>query len=349
MPLKRFFCPDNEQIECAKCLAENGCRMASRCCARPVLKLMYEGQREWKGIPSTTQLMRGTMEAFLSIIHDYAASPDKMAFMLHGTGTHKMLEDHGDDISKAELDYSDEQGSVRPDLIESEGGKNILIDYKTSSSFAVAKALGIYMEDTPVLDPVTQKPLFFKSGAKKGKLKTRKEKRIDPKIADLRDYALQLNNYRIGIESGRVLQAPDGKFYPKAEAPEGSKKIKIHAIRVQALVRDGGTFIAKGRGVERNVYLIEVPRVPDAQIKEYFARKRKDLMTALEQGAWVTPCNDIEKWNDRKCTDFCNVNKFCPYWIEKYSKDASGNVTEDSQEQLDEDGCPKKEGDNGDS
>lgn len=342
MPLKSFKCPDREEIECSKCIAENGCRMASRCCARPVLKLMYDGQREWKGIPSTTQLIRGTMEAFLSIKYDYAASPDKMAFMLHGTGTHKMLEGHGDDISKAELDYSDEQGSVRPDLIETEGGKNTLIDYKTSSSFAVAKALGIYFEDTLVLDPRNNQPIVYKSGAKKGKYKTKKVRHCDPKLADVRDWALQLNNYRIGIEKGEILQGPDNKFYPKASAPEGSVKIKIHAIRVQALVRDGGTVVALSRGIERNVYLIDVPKVPDDQIKEYFAKKRKDLLTALEQGAWVTPCNDIEKWNDRKCTDFCNVNIHCPYWKEKYSKDVAGKV-DGTPEDLEDDGAPKED------
>jgi hypothetical protein len=302
---------------------------------------MYDGQREWKGIPSTTQLIRGTMAAFLEIKHAYAASPDKMAFMLHGTGTHKMLEDHGDDISKAELDYSDEMGSVRPDLIETEGGINILIDYKTSSSFAVAKALGIYHEDVPVMDEKTGKQAVFKTGAKKGKFKTRKEVRIDPKLADLRDWALQLNNYRIGIEKGMVLQGPDNQFYPKDIAPKGSKKIKISAIRVQALVRDGSTVVAISRGIDRNVYLIDVPKVPDKEIKEYFARKRKDLLTALEQGSWVTPCNDFEKWNDRKCTDFCNVNIHCPYWIEKYSKLVEGVVPDAGMDELDENGCPK--------
>ena len=341
MPLKSFICPDKEQIECVKCVAEDGCRMKTRCCARPVLKLMMAQQREWKGIVSTTQLLKGTMEAFLAIIHDFALSPDKLAFILHGSGTHKMLEEQGDDISKAELDYSDAEGSIRPDLIETEGGKNILIDYKICGSFAVAKSMGIYFEDVPVLDPETNEQIRYKSGAKKGKLKTRKERHFDPKLADLRDWALQLNNYRIGIERGEILQSPDGLFHPKALAPKGSKKIKIHAIRVQALVRDGGTVVAISRGIDRNVYLIDVPKVPDQEIKDYFKRKRDDLLQAVKQGHWETPCNDLERWNDRKCTEFCTVKTFCPYWINKYSKNVDQDQVADADmETIGDDGCP---------
>jgi len=344
MPLKSFKCPDSNEIECSKCIAENGCRMKSRCAARPVLKLMYNSQREWKGVASTTQLIKGTMSSFLEIKHDYTVSPDKMAFMIHGSGTHKMLEEQGDDTSKAELDYSDARGSVRPDLIETEGGKNVLIDYKICGSFQVAKALGYYFEDVPVVDPITEQPILYKTGAKKGKVKTRKEKRQDPKLADLRDWALQLNNYRIGIERGEILQSPDGKFHPKALAPKGSVKIKIHAIRVQALVRDGGTIIAISRGVDRNIYLIDVPKVPDQDIKDYFKRKKDDLAQALKQGYWSTPCNDLERWNDRKCTEFCNVNRFCPYWIDKYSKNVDqDSVAEADMGQLGADGCPKSD------
>jgi hypothetical protein len=340
MPLKSFICPDREEIECSKCIAENGCRMEQRCCARPVLKLMSQTERVWKGIPSTTQLLKGTMEAFLMLVHDFAVSPDKLAFIINGSGTHKMLEEQGDEISKAELDYSDERGSIRPDLIETEGGKNILIDYKITGSFAVAKAQGIYFEDVPVLgeDGVQ---LRYKTGQKKGKLKTRKERRVDPKLADVRDWALQLNNYRVGIERGEILQGPDGRFYAKATAPKGSKKIKIHAIRVQALVRDGGTVVAISRGVERNVYLIDIPKVPDQDIKDYFKRKRDDLLQAMKDGHWETPCNDLERWNDRKCTDFCNVKRFCPYWINKYSQNVDQDKLADADMgQIGDDGCP---------
>lgn len=343
MPLRSFKCPDNEEILCENCLAENGCRMKERCCARPVLKAMAAQQREWKGIPSTTQLIKGTMQSFLEIKHEYALSPDKMAFTLHGSGVHRMLEEQGDDVSKAELDYSDDRGSVRPDVIESEGGKNILLDYKVCGSFAVQKSLGIYFEDEPVLDPITGKQVLYKTGAKKGKPKTKKAKRIDPKLADIRDWALQLNNYRIGIERGEIVQAPDGKFYDKKGAPKGCHKIKIHAMKVQALVRDGGTVIAISRGIERNVYLIDVPKVPDQDIKEYFKRKKDDLLKAVEQGHWETPCNDLERWNDRKCTEFCAVNRFCPYWIDKYSKNVDQDKLADADmDAIDESGCPRE-------
>lgn len=340
MPLKKFICPDGEEIEIHQCLAEGGCRMKDRCAARPVLKLMASSDREWKGNPSTTQLLKGTMEAFLMIQHPYATSPDKMAFQVHGSGTHYALEKHGDEHSQAELDLSGDSGSIRPDVLECENGVIVMIDYKITGSFVVAKSLGIYFEDVPVLDPLTNEQLIFKSGARKGQGKTRKEVRRDPKLADVREWALQQNNYRIKLEK-ECLRGLDGKFYRKEDAPKGSVKFRVHRMKIQAIVRDGGTAMSSSRGIERNIYLIDLPKIPDEQVKEYFKRKRDDLLQAVKQGHWSTPCNDIERWEDRKCQDFCAVKRVCPYWIEKYSKCIDGEIQDNGgSDQIGEDGVP---------
>jgi len=341
MPLRKFICPDKEEIEISKCLAESGCRMCNRCAARPVLKVMAASDREWKGNPSTTQLIKGTQEAFLAITQEYATSPDRMAFMILGSSGHYILEKQGDDISQAELDLGGGTGSIRPDSLECEGGTNILIDYKTSGSYVVAKALGIFFEEVPTVDPITEQLVLYKTGPRKGKPRTHKERRIDPKLADVRDWALQLNNYRMRLEK-ECVKGPDGKFYRKDEnPPKDSSKFKVNRIKAQVIVRDGNTMMALSRGIDRNIYLIDIPRIPDEQVKEYFKRKTDDLLQALKQGYWSTPCNDIERWEGKKCQEYCPVNKFCAYWIETYSKniDVEDQAGADT-EQIGEDGCP---------
>lgn len=48
MPLKYFTCPDGGRIEIAACLAEGGCRMQTRCAARPYLRLAgSQRTRSW--------------------------------------------------------------------------------------------------------------------------------------------------------------------------------------------------------------------------------------------------------------------------------------------------------------
>lgn len=305
MPLKWFICPDGNQIELNKCISDGGCPFKNRCLARPVLKKVAI-QREWKGIPSTTQLLKGTRQAYLEIIHDYAVKPDDRIFMLLGTTIHNDLEKFGDDISIAELDLSDEEGSIRPDLLECEHGEYVMIDYKVCGSFVLEKALGFYKIDAPDLDPETGEQLLYKSGDKKGKPKTHKEIRQDNSKIDLGDWPLQLNNYRIGLEE--------------------KLKIKIKKLQVQAIVRDGGTAIAVGRGIKARAYLVDIPIINDTEVKKYFHRKKEDLLLCLRQKQVPPPCSEKERLNDdRKCTDYCPVNKFCDYWKEKHQANITTN------------------------
>lgn len=327
MPLTNFICPDGVEIPTKTCLAADGCRMKERCMARPLLKMMSQ-VREWKGVASTTQLLKGTMEAFLSIIMDFATSPDKMAFMLLGTGVHKAAEEHGDETSEAELDLSDDEGSIRPDLVEHENGSHELIDYKVCGSFMITKALGIYKEDQVVLDPLTKKPVLVKSGPNKGKEKTKQVIKVNPALANTSDWNMQLNNYRIGVEK--------------------KLGIKISRLRVQAIVRDGGTMIALGRGVLKNTYYIDIPIMPDDQVKEYFARKKKLLLDALKaykekNTMYTVPCTEDERWNDNKCQNYCAVNKFCPYYQAHYMKDLTvEDLDTVEDEEVGNDGLPKE-------
>ena len=65
---------------------------------------------------------------------------------------------------------------------------------------------------------------------------------------------------------------------------------------VQATVRDGGLQIARERGLDRNIYMIDVPFINDEHLRDKFRSKRDDLLRALENGELPEECTDEEKW-----------------------------------------------------
>jgi hypothetical protein len=287
MPLRWFICPDNERIEVAACLKEGGCRMGNRCASRSYL-MLASSERPWKGKPSTTQLINGTMCAFLRLTKDYAISPDARAFMVHGTISHGKLEDAGtgDDLSELELRFQEGDVSGISDGIETELNKRILYDTKTSGSFKVAKALGFYVEEEPTGE-------VYKTGKRKGEQKTIKVlKRSDEKM-DRWEWELQVNFYRM--------------LYEKLTGE------KIDELKIQCIVRDGNTYIARSRGVFRNIYYFKLGIMPDENVAAYFDRKKADLLKALEQGYWNETCNAKENWDGLKCQSYCEVAEFCSY------------------------------------
>src|SRR4030042_1804166 len=89
MPLKWFRCPDSEVISVEECLDE--CRIEERCLTLPTLAYISK-EREWNGVPSTTQLINGTMLEFLKLTQPYLIDPDSRAFSLSGTLHHSDLQ-----------------------------------------------------------------------------------------------------------------------------------------------------------------------------------------------------------------------------------------------------------------
>ncbi|MDD5394904.1 MAG: hypothetical protein PHE17_17950 [Thiothrix sp.] len=286
MPLKTFECPDGLRIDVTDCLKEGGCRMPCRCATRSYLQLVSR-DRPWTGKPSTTQLIQGTMCSFLKIKHGYCRSPYKSAFMVNGTKVHSVLENSEDELSVLEMKFDSNGDNITgiSDVIETENGKTILTDYKTWGSFKVAKALGfkIVKEQTGEI---------FKSGKRKGGPKTRDVLVRDESAVDLWEVELQLNQYRM-----------------KAEW----KGVKIDELKIQALVRDGNTYIARSRGVFRNIYLFNVKILPDAEVTTYFERKKMALLDAIEDGYCPNVCSGKENWDGLKCSKYCEVAEFCSF------------------------------------
>jgi len=259
--------------------------MPNRCATRSYLKLVAS-DRKWKRRASTTQLIAGTMLAYLRITEDYAVSPDDRAFMIYGTKAHMNLESYDDEFSLIEEKFDDIDTTITGimDVFEQENGKSVLVDYKTSGSYKVAKAMGWY-----TYDELTGE--VYKSGKRKGQPKTRKVLARDDAMVDMWEWELQLNKYRMELER---------------------RGFAVDEMRIQCIVRDGNTWIARSRGVFRNLYFFLVKRLPDEEVDAYFWGKNAALMKALEQGYWKEPCSGKENWDGIRCARYCEVAEFCP-------------------------------------
>jgi len=272
---KFYICPDREKITIKDCL--NKCRMEKRCSPLAFLRTIAKSEREWKGVPSVTQLIKGTREAYLMLKRDYAVNLQNEIFALMGTGLHKVLEGQA---VEPEVTLTLDGISGTADELENK----VLKDYKTVGSYKVALATGMTVINTEEV-PTGE---FYKNG----KEKTKKYKTYAPVLenVDCRDWELQLNEYRMMKESV-------GK--------------EVDFLEIFACVRDGGTYLAKGRGIETNFYVIPIKKLPDDEVSEYFARKKDRLLECLAEGVVPEVCNAEENWNGNKCEKYCYVNEFC--------------------------------------
>jgi len=208
-----------------------------------------------------------------------------MAFALLGTRVHLELARAAAVPALAEEQFEDDEMTGIIDYYEDEAGQGILTDYKTWGSYRVARALGIVKDEKP--DP---RGGVFRSGPRKGKPRTIPVFDIDPERAQNRDAVLQQNRYRLFLKD-------DGK--------------RVDVMQIEAIVRDGLTQVAISRGVVKPIYLIPVRRMADHLVFKFFGEQTESLLRAL--GAQVTPepCTDEERWDGRRCRNYCDVAQFC--------------------------------------
>ncbi len=146
------------------------------------------------------------------------------------------------------------------------------------------KALGKYKVNVPTGE-------FYKSGVKKGKEKYKKEWCEDGVKGTL-DWAIQLNYYRILLEQ---------------------QGLSVTKMVIQAMCRDNNLRIASERGIDQAIYLLPIHPIRDQWIQRYMRYKAKALQVALETRTLPSVCRAKERWNNRKCLDYCNVVGHCPY------------------------------------
>jgi len=284
--LEWFKCPDGEITTVKDCLTK--CRMDERCLTLPTLTLMAE-EREWNGIPSTTQLLNGTMYEFLKLTQPYAVDPDSRAFMLAGTKHHKSLEEVAKELDlPSEIPLNVDRDIF--DLLEPENGNLVLTDYKLWGSYRVAKALGI-VEVGKRPDPTGAVYKVSGKWGKAGEPKMVPVFQSMPQEVDVFNEELQLNRYRIMLEE---------------------LGISISKMQLQVTVRDGGLAVARGRGLDRNIYRIPISMLANQIVIDIFDAKALALHKALEDGSWTEPCNDRECWDGARCKGYCEVARYCP-------------------------------------
>ena len=293
IPAKNFLCPDGNEIEIAKCLEVNGCRLRSRCATLPYLNLIAF-DREYKGI-SPSMAGTGPMQIYLRATVDYTIDPYERVWAAFGTSTHGKLSIHSYTRNVlSEEPLSDEEMKGIPDCLETEEGTDdeyIISDYKNFGSYKVAKCLGISIikTDKPILDEEGN-PVLLKSGKNKGAVKTKQETEviIDPNNAELDAEKLQINRYRIFFE-----------YYG----------FGISDMRLQVMVRDGGTYIAKSRGIDKNMYIIPIPFLDDKEVLSYYYNLNYEVKQAFEGN--YRKCNAWESWDNRRCNGYCEVSDQC--------------------------------------
>ena len=284
MGATQFICPNKERISIGECL--NSCPNAIRCMGKPTLEAVANSVQDRKlgNKYSVTELIAGTREVYLKKTTDYAVDPQDQIFAMHGTAVHSICEKHSSSFILTEVRLSNDlytgQIDAYGDLLGN--GKKVLMDYKVTSSFKAAMALGYYKVDEPTGE-------YYKTGVKKGLEKTRKVLKTDG-VKHTLEWAIQVNAYRMLLEE---------------------HNFSVEEMYIQMYVRDYSLRIAAERNVEKPIYLLKVNRISDIWLKRYFELKRKRLEEAMLSGELPNFCSKRESWNGRKCENYCNVFEAC--------------------------------------
>ena len=293
MPAKYFQCPSGEAVEINRCLVN--CPAGTRCLLHPTLSAIAASTRRKLSLPSVTELIIGTREAYLKKVTDYAIDPQARLFALNGSGIHTMHADQAESFLAEERFYGEDfcgQIDLYGDVLGD--GIPTLADLKTVGSYKALKALGL--ESVEVDTGET-----YKTGERKGQPKTRKEW-VPGGKRDIFEWALQLNAYRYLLER---------------------EDFPVQRMVVQLLVRDAGLEVASRRSIDRTAYVIEINKISDIWIERYFKLKSKRLFEALWTGRMPGTCRTNERWQDRKCKDYCEVRLSCDYAKPLHAKEAA--------------------------
>jgi hypothetical protein len=317
MPAIGFTCPDKEKVTFQECFTE--CRLkdelpCGRCKALPFLRKVSL-QREWTGEPSTTQLIGGTREAWLKITRPYYINPEDRVFALLGTQVHGVLEKFGTGDNFSEERLRDEICSGAFDFYD--GETQTLLDYKTWGSYKVAQALGIKAIEVSVFDE-NGNPVLFKTGARKGQQKTRKEYIYGDAVTrtiGILETSIQMSNYRDKL---------------KEILPNG---YTVKNMAVQVISRDAGLMVSAMRHIEEKAPLIPVNGISKHWIDRYLSRKKELLFDALEQD-YSPLCRKRDRWDGRKCPKYCDVSEACQHIEGWEADDCLNQVTNETEEIL---------------
>ena len=257
MPLTYFICPDKQKVSTNRCLEK--CRMRTRCLTKSTLKRLATPRPALPN-PSVTELLNGPRLEYLKRKHEYAMSPEDLAFALLGTMAHSALEmaQHLEGVNEQRM-YSDIT-TGQFDNLEYEDDKWHLTDYKTWGNYKVKR--------------------FLEEGD--------------------HDLELQLNMLKILIEQQKDPLVINGK-----------KVDHIDKLWVEIIVRDGGTYVAKGNGIRFKMRRLPVTILEPNYVKQWFEDKKALLTTAIKADKMPRLCHKEEAWAGRRCDGYCPVKEWC--------------------------------------
>ncbi len=284
MGATEFICPSGRKIPINICLEK--CTGNQRCMFLPTLRAVAKSLDRNIKEPTVTELLCGTRETYLKKTTDYAVDPIQQLYAIHGSAVHTINEGFTDGNMLSEERLADDITSGKFDLYGQiiDYDDNTLGDYKITSSYKLMRALGYYKVDVPTGE-------VYKTGLKKGQPKTKKEWRTDG-VRHILDWAIQLNYYRILLEQ---------------------RGFEVKDMKIQAFCRDFSLRIAAERNITSPLYIININKISDHWIKLYMETKAKRLKEALEAKTLPTVCSLKERWNDRKCLEYCAVAEHCPH------------------------------------
>lgn len=297
MPANQFKCPNGDKILIEQCL--RNCAHCQRCIALPTLQALANSVKS-RGLdkPSVTQLIKGTAEAALMQLNDYAVNPKDLVNALMGTGIHSVIESNttGKIISEVRLENDIFSGQLDCLGRIFSRHENTLLDHKTTSSYKIVRALGMHQVTVGT-------GTYYKTGLNKGKEKTRKEWRSGG-YKSILDYAIQLNAYRMLAESAGY---------------------RVDNMALELFCKDYNTRIAAERGITSPVVYVHVNKISDRWLMRYFKAKKSRLEKALAEGVDKS-CNARERWGDAKCKSYCSVASLCEYGRKVKGLDATINM-----------------------
>jgi hypothetical protein len=287
MPLKGFKYPDGGIVSITD-IKKGNVDIERMQVSLPTL-LHMSSDRDPNRKPSTTELIQGTCQSYLQRTQDYYIYPDDNAFSLAGTLHHLKLEESSSVLDRLGSEIALESNGITGIVDLYDKDTRTLIDYKFSGSYKIAKCIGIQVKHG--YHPTE---VYKKSGrwGKAGTPRRVKEFYIDKDTADMEDWGWQVNFYRYLLEQNG---------YP------------VDSMYVQATVRDAGLQIARERGVDKKIYMIEVPYINDEHLLDMFETKRDALLLSLDNKELPDKCTDEETWNGTKCKSYCSVRDICPY------------------------------------
>lgn len=284
MGATEFICPSGNRVPITTCLKR--CTSGKRCMFLPTLRAVAKSLDRNIKEPTVTELLCGTRETYLKKTTDYAVDPVQQLYAIHGSAVHTINEGFTDGNMLSEERLADDVTSGKFDLYGQiiDLNDKTLGDFKVTSSYKLMKALGYYKVDVPTGE-------VYKTGLKKGQPKTKKEWRTDG-VRHVLDWAIQLNYYRILLEQ---------------------KGFEVKDMKIQAFVRDFNLRIAAERNIISPLYIININKISDRWVKLYMETKARRLKKALETKTLPPVCSLRERWNDRKCLDYCTVAEHCSY------------------------------------